>query len=162
MAIDQFGVPSRVRCDHGGEDTAVCLLMGVFQGPERGSALRGRSTHNQRIERLWRDIWNGLSNVYHSPFTLLEHDGILDCNNEMHLCVLTEYQLRPASLSTSGTTIGSGLRGTCPRTFSCFISLVLVILVFFIFYTYVTTSNPYGLKILKSAVSDRIPSAVCS
>ncbi len=52
-AVDQYGVPSRVRCDQGGENNAVCLFIEVFRGSARGSALRGRSTHNQRIERLW-------------------------------------------------------------------------------------------------------------
>lgn len=94
QAVDQFDVPSRVRCDHGGENNAVCLFMDVFRGTARGSALRGRSTHNQRIERLWRDVWNGLSNVYHSLFTLLEQDGILDINSETHLWAL-QYVYMP-------------------------------------------------------------------
>uniref|UniRef100_A0A8C2AGH5 Integrase catalytic domain-containing protein n=2 Tax=Cyprinus carpio TaxID=7962 RepID=A0A8C2AGH5_CYPCA len=51
-AIDQYGLPSRVRCDNGGENNAVCLFMNVFRGFTRGSALRGRSTHNQRIEGM--------------------------------------------------------------------------------------------------------------
>lgn len=87
-AVDQYGVPSRVRCDQGGENNAVCMFMEVFRGSARGSALRGRSTHNQRIERLWGDVWRGVVNVYYSLFTLLENDGILDCNNESHLWAL--------------------------------------------------------------------------
>ncbi|CAM4555710.1 unnamed protein product [Leuciscus chuanchicus] len=87
-AVDQYGVPSRVRCDQGGENNAVCLFMEVFRGSDRGSALRGRSTHNQRIERLWGDVWRGVVNVYHSLFTLLEDDGVVDCNNERHLWAL--------------------------------------------------------------------------
>lgn len=46
----QYGIPSRVRCDHGGENNAICLFMDVFRGSTQGSASRGRSTHNQRIE----------------------------------------------------------------------------------------------------------------
>nr|XP_055035227.1 uncharacterized protein LOC129423108 [Misgurnus anguillicaudatus] len=87
-AVDQYGVPSRVRCDQGGENNGVCIFMEVFRGSARGSALRGRSTHNQRIERLWGDVWRGVVNVYYSLFTLLENDRILDCNNESHLWAL--------------------------------------------------------------------------
>ncbi|KAJ4939961.1 hypothetical protein JOQ06_029396 [Pogonophryne albipinna] len=58
-AVAKYGVPSRVRTDHGGENNSVCLMMNIFRGSHRGSALRGRSTHNQRIERLWGDLWRG-------------------------------------------------------------------------------------------------------
>ena len=80
-AISFYGTPSRVRCDHGGENNAVCLFMELFRGRGGGSAMRGRSTHNQRIERLWGDVWRGLANVYHSLFTLLEEDGTIDVTN---------------------------------------------------------------------------------
>ncbi len=87
-ATVQYGVPSRVRCDHGGENNAVCLFMEVFRGNGRGSAMRGRSTHNQRIERLWGDVWRGTVNIYHSLFTLLEQDGTIDHMNEKHMWAL--------------------------------------------------------------------------
>lgn len=71
QATARYGVPSPVRCDHGGENNTVCLFMNIYHGSERGSAIRGRSVHNQRIERLWRDLWWGMTNVYHqfSPFS---------------------------------------------------------------------------------------------
>ncbi|KAK7162423.1 hypothetical protein R3I93_006657 [Phoxinus phoxinus] len=87
-AIGQYGLPSRVRCDNGGENNAVCLFMNVFRGFTRGSALRGRSTHNQRIERLWRDVWRGISNTYYALFMLLESEGKIYSTNEMHLWAL--------------------------------------------------------------------------
>ncbi|CAL8258413.1 unnamed protein product [Arctogadus glacialis] len=48
-AVAKYDVPSRVRTDHGGENNSVCLMMNLFRGSNRGSALRGRRTHNQRI-----------------------------------------------------------------------------------------------------------------
>lgn len=87
-AITTYGIPSRVRCDHGGENNDICLMMNVLRGYDRGSALRGRSTHNQRIERLWGDVWRGMTNVYYSIFSFLEAERIIDLNNEMHLWAL--------------------------------------------------------------------------
>uniref|UniRef100_A0A8C6PT05 Integrase catalytic domain-containing protein n=1 Tax=Nothobranchius furzeri TaxID=105023 RepID=A0A8C6PT05_NOTFU len=87
-AVVSYGVPSRVRTDRGGENNAICLMMNIFRGFDRGSALRGRSTHNQRIERLWRDLWRGTTNVYWDLFHHLEDEGIIDIDNEMHLWAL--------------------------------------------------------------------------
>ncbi|XP_067098395.1 uncharacterized protein [Osmerus mordax] len=38
-AVAQFGVPSRVRCDYGGENNAICLFMDVFRRSTRGSII---------------------------------------------------------------------------------------------------------------------------
>lgn len=84
-ATGQYGIPSRVRCDHGGENNAVCLFMNVFRGFTRGSALRGRSTHNQRIERLWRDVWRGITNTYHALFMLLESEFLEQMKSQLQM-----------------------------------------------------------------------------
>ena len=86
-AVSFYGIPSRVRCDHGGENNDVCTLMEVLRGDGRGSALRGASTHNQRIERSWVDMWCGVTNLYYDLF-FLEDEGILDLDNEVHIWAL--------------------------------------------------------------------------
>jgi hypothetical protein len=63
-----FGFPSRVRTDHGGENNYVCQLMEILRGDDRGSAIRGSSVHNQRVERAWVDIWKDVTNIYYKLF----------------------------------------------------------------------------------------------
>ena len=82
-AVSFYGIPSRMRCDHGGENNDVCSLMEVLRGDGRGSAMRGASMHNQRIERSWVDMWCGVTNLYYDLFFFLEDEGILDLDNEV-------------------------------------------------------------------------------
>ena len=87
LAITQYGIPSRVRCDKGEENIQVGMFMlnHPLRGTGRGSVIVGRSIHNQRIERLWRDVYQGVIKLYHGLFYYLEDTGLLDPNNEVHL-----------------------------------------------------------------------------
>ena len=49
-AIITYGIPPRICCDYGVENNDVFSLMDELRGPDHYAALRGRSTHYQRIE----------------------------------------------------------------------------------------------------------------
>ena len=88
VAIERFGLPSRIRSDFGGENHVVAQHMIHHRGHDRGSMLTGSSTHNQRIERLWVDMYRSVTLLYYRLFYHLEQQGLLDVLNEVHLYAL--------------------------------------------------------------------------
>ncbi|VDI57833.1 Hypothetical predicted protein [Mytilus galloprovincialis] len=55
--VDKFGIPNRVRSDKGMENVSADFMLSK-KGLD--SMITGKSTHNQRIERLWRDVYDGV------------------------------------------------------------------------------------------------------
>lgn len=60
--------PSRIRVDKGVENVLICDAMVDARGEGRGSFIAGPSTHNQRIERLWRDVFRCVCHHYYYIF----------------------------------------------------------------------------------------------
>ena len=50
--------------------------------------ITGASIHNQRIERLWRDVHQSVTILYYRLFHFLESQQLLDPLNGIHLYAL--------------------------------------------------------------------------
>lgn len=87
-AVEQYGLPSRVRSDKGGENADVAEFMIRNRGTDRSSHITGRSVHNQRIERMWRDVYEHALDLFYQIFSSFEHQGTLNPDNEVHLFAL--------------------------------------------------------------------------
>lgn len=104
--------------------TCLCILSMGLGGVQ---LFLGKSVHNQRIERMWRDVYEGVLSFYHVRFHHLESVHLLDPSNALYLFCLhfvyiprinqhltswrevwikhpmrTEHNLTPEQLWTSG------------------------------------------------------------
>ena len=68
-AVEEYGTPSRIRIDKG---VSLYMIEHSERGPDRHSVIAGRSVHNQRIERLWRDLYSGCVCLFYNFFIFLK------------------------------------------------------------------------------------------
>ena len=86
-AVHVHGLPERVRTDLGGENVEVWRYM-VEQHSSRAAVITGSSIHNERIERLWREIYRSVVILFYDTFYSLERQDKLDSLNEIDLYCL--------------------------------------------------------------------------
>ena len=82
----EYGIPGRIRVDGGSEFNHIERFMNQLDGSKR--CFRGKSVHNTRIERLWRDVFTKVISKYQNLFYHMENHGILNVEDEKHLYAL--------------------------------------------------------------------------
>ena len=80
------------------ENVLVCDAMVEARGEGRGSFIAGPSTRNQRIERLWRDVFRCVCHLFYYVFYAMEDTGLLNVDNAtdmfaLHLTFLPRINL---------------------------------------------------------------------
>jgi hypothetical protein len=87
-ATTTYNIPSGVRSDMGLENIDVARFIVNTRGLNRGSIITGNSVHNQRIERLWREVNRIVVSRFLNIFLFLENTGNFTPTNEAHLYCL--------------------------------------------------------------------------
>ena len=85
--VSIYGLHCSVRTDCGGENVDVWRYM-LSTNQDPSCVLTGSSVHNERIERLWRDVTRCVSSSFIDMFYELEAEGVLDPSNEVDVFCL--------------------------------------------------------------------------
>jgi hypothetical protein len=87
-------VPQRIYTDQGGENIQVAHYMIATRGPGHNgdTIMVGKSVHNQRIERLWRDI-NHITYMYKMYFHILDNQHNIDLDDPANRYIINRLFL---------------------------------------------------------------------
>ena len=88
-ATQNFGLPKKLRTDLGGENVEAWDYMVSHHGDE-SCIITGSSVHNERIERMWRDVSRSVITPFKEIFVHMEDQEILDITNDVDLFCLHE------------------------------------------------------------------------
>lgn len=87
-AIERYRMPLKIRTDHGTENVSVAKYMLDFHGVDKKPIITGKSVHNQRIERLWVDVFIYVTQQFYNIFMHLEEEYDINPDNDLHLFAL--------------------------------------------------------------------------
>ena len=88
-SMKEFAIPGRIRIDGGQEFNHIEKFMNDVVGHQREiRCIRGKSVHNTRIERLWRDAREKVIDKYRFVFMHMEENNILDVNVNIQMYAL--------------------------------------------------------------------------
>ena len=96
--VEQWGLPSRVRCDYGMENFYVGQYMIEHRGEGRGSIITGSSVPNSRVERAHQDVYSVELPFYARIFEAMEDASILDISDDVHLYSALTMSMFPQSI----------------------------------------------------------------
>ena len=83
--VEQYGIPDHVRTDHGGENMKYMIAA---HNIDFSTVITASSVHNERIERLWRDVNRCVCQQFSFTFKILEDNNRLDPLNEVDIYCL--------------------------------------------------------------------------
>ena len=74
----------------GGENVDAWDYMIDYHNGNKNCVITGSSVHNERIERLWRDVSRSVIIPFKEVFCDLEEQNLLDVDNDVDLYCLHE------------------------------------------------------------------------
>ena len=86
-AIEFYGLTNKIRTDQGGENTDIWRYM-IEEYSSSEAVITGSSVHNERIERLWRNVSRSVSSIFINSFRTLEERNQLNPLNVVDIFCL--------------------------------------------------------------------------
>ena len=87
-SMTDFQCPFQVHEEKGSENHLITKHMILLKGTEMCGFNCGRSTHNTRIENLWRECNDNVIDHFLAIFSNLEQIGILNCHDNVDIWAL--------------------------------------------------------------------------